>query len=152
MVTLRIRGVTLLDKPIEQMQHDREVVPGAGVEGVRVRLRRGAGGSRAQAVRRGQNDGEVGVTISIGVAERDPERRTCTAIVDAADKALDRSKQLGRNRLTLAGAARTNCSPETCRGSALRLNRSRTDNEKQTFGLRTSEFKEPCYLPVTATP
>ena len=44
--------------------------------------------------------------ISIGVAERDPERRTSSAVVDAADKALYRSKQRGRNRLTLAGAAR----------------------------------------------
>lgn len=77
----------------------------AGVESVRVRLKRG-GGKRAQAVRRGQHDGEVGVTISIGVAERDPERRTSSAVVDAADKALYRSKQRGRNRLTLAGAAR----------------------------------------------
>lgn len=78
----------------------------AGVESVRVRLRGGAA-RRAQAVRRGQQDGEVGVTISIGVAERDPERRTCSAVIDAADKALYRSKQRGRNRLTLAGAART---------------------------------------------
>ncbi len=80
----------------------------AGVESVRVRLRRGSGGTRAQAVRRGQQDGEVGVTISIGVAERDPERRTSSAVVDAADKALYRSKQRGRNRLTLAGATRSN--------------------------------------------
>jgi diguanylate cyclase (GGDEF)-like protein len=78
----------------------------AGVEALRVRLR-GGGGRRAQAVRRGHPDGEVGVTISIGVAERDPERRTCSAVIDAADKALYRSKQRGRNRLTLAGAARS---------------------------------------------
>lgn len=80
----------------------------AGVEAVRVRLNRSTGGSRAQAVRRGQHAGEVSVTISIGVAERDPERRTSSAVVDAADKALYRSKQRGRNRLTLAGAARSN--------------------------------------------
>lgn len=78
----------------------------ADIEAVRVKLRRGGGGGRSQAVRRGQQDGEVGVTISIGVAERDPERRTPSAVVDAADKALYRSKQRGRNRLTLAGAAR----------------------------------------------
>ena len=78
----------------------------AGVETLRVRLRGGTP-QRAQAVRRGQRNGEVGVTISIGVAERDPERRTCSAVIDAADKALYRSKQRGRNRLTLAGAART---------------------------------------------
>jgi diguanylate cyclase (GGDEF)-like protein len=78
----------------------------AGVETLRVRLRGGAS-QRAQAVRRGQRNGDVGVTISIGVAERDPERRTCSAVIEAADKALYRSKQRGRNRLTLAGAART---------------------------------------------
>ena len=76
------------------------------VESLRVRLGVSSG-KRAQAVRRGQSDGEVGVTVSIGVAERDPERRTCAAVVDAADKALYRSKQRGRNRLTLAGAARS---------------------------------------------
>lgn len=75
------------------------------VEAQRVRLRTG-GARRAQAVRRGQSEGEVGVTVSIGMAERDPERRTSAAVVDAADKALYRSKQRGRNRLTLAGAAR----------------------------------------------
>ena len=75
------------------------------VEALRVRLGK-RDGRRAQAVRRGQGDGEVGVTVSIGVAERDPERRTCAAVVDAADKALYRSKQRGRNRLTLAGATR----------------------------------------------
>lgn len=80
----------------------------AAVEGLRVRLRKQSGGTRAQAVRRGQQAGDVGVTISIGLAERDPERRTCSAVVDAADKALYRSKQRGRNRLTLAGAARMN--------------------------------------------
>ena len=78
------------------------------VESLRVRLRKDASRTRAQAVRRGQTAGEVGVTISIGLAERDPERRTCSAVVDAADKALYRSKQRGRNRLTLAGAARMN--------------------------------------------
>lgn len=94
------RGVERASEALESVR--------AGVEGVRVRLSRGSGGSRAQAVRRGQHDGEVGVTISIGVAERDPERRTCSAVVEAADKALYRSKQRGRNRLTLAGATRAN--------------------------------------------
>lgn len=92
-----------------QVERASEALEGVrtSIEALRVRLRRGGGsGARAQAVRRGQHDGEVGVTVSIGLAERDPERRTCNAIVDAADKALYRSKQRGRNRLTLAGAAR----------------------------------------------
>lgn len=99
-------AIVFRGRQVEQAGASLESVR-AGVETVRVSLKRGRGGSRAQAVRRGQNDGEVGVTISIGVAERDPERRSCSAVVDAADKALYRSKQRGRNRLTLAGAARS---------------------------------------------
>lgn len=77
------------------------------VEAARVKLgRRSSGSGRAQAVRKGQHEGEVGVTVSMGLAERDPGRRSVEAIVDAADKALYRSKQRGRNRLTLAGATR----------------------------------------------
>ena len=72
------------------------------IEASRVRLGRISSGKRAQAVRKGQHEGEVGVTVSIGLAERDPEHRSATAVVDAADKALYRSKQRGRNRLTLA--------------------------------------------------
>ncbi|GMU43595.1 MAG: GGDEF domain-containing protein [Xanthomonadales bacterium] len=89
-----------VERASESLERVREQV-----EAQRVRLKAG-GGRRAQAVRRGQAEGEVGVTVSIGMAERDPERRTSAAVVDAADKALYRSKQRGRNRLTLAGAAR----------------------------------------------
>lgn len=91
-------------RSVERASEALELVRGS-VESHRVRLKAG-GGKRAQAVRRGQAEGEVGVTVSIGMAERDPERRTSSAVVDAADKALYRSKQRGRNRLTLAGAAR----------------------------------------------
>jgi diguanylate cyclase (GGDEF)-like protein len=77
------------------------------VEAARVKLGRSGGGKRAQAVRKGQGDGDVGVTVSMGLAEREPGRRSAEAIIDAADKALYRSKQRGRNRLTLANASRT---------------------------------------------
>lgn len=76
------------------------------IEARRVKLSGRSSSKRAQAVRRGQAEGEVGVTVSIGLAERDPDRRSAEAVVDAADKALYRSKQRGRNRLTLAGATR----------------------------------------------
>ncbi|MBK8068824.1 MAG: GGDEF domain-containing protein [Rhodanobacteraceae bacterium] len=92
-------------RQVDNAGESLELVRGE-VEALRVRLGTNSG-KRAQAVRRGQGDGEVGVTVSIGVAERDPERRTCAAVIDAADKALYRSKQRGRNRLTLAGAARS---------------------------------------------
>lgn len=74
----------------------------SAIEVSRVRLGRVASVKRAQAVRKGEHEGEVGVTVSIGLAERDPGHRTASAVVDAADKALYRSKQRGRNRLTLA--------------------------------------------------
>lgn len=91
-----------------QVEHAGEALEQirASVEALRVSLRKSSTQTKAQAVRRGQSTGDVGVTISIGLAQRDPERRTCDAVVDAADKALYRSKQRGRNRLTLAGAAR----------------------------------------------
>jgi|CXWL01.1.fsa_nt_gi diguanylate cyclase (GGDEF)-like protein len=77
-----------------------------GIEETRVRLGRPTAGKRAQAVRKGEHEGEVGVTVSIGLAERTAGNRTATAVVEAADKALYRSKQRGRNRLTLATATR----------------------------------------------
>ncbi len=79
----------------------------AAIETQRVRLGRAGPGKRAQAVRKGQHEGEVGVTVSIGLAQRDPAHWTPTAVVDAADKALYRSKQRGRNRLTMATATRS---------------------------------------------
>lgn len=91
-------------RQVERVSEALESVRGS-IENGRVRLKAGSG-KRAQAVRRGQHEGEVGVTVSIGVAERDPQRRSCEAVIDAADKALYRSKQRGRNRLTLAAAAR----------------------------------------------
>lgn len=91
-----------VERASESLERVREAI-----ETQRVALGRRRAGPRAQAVRRGQHDGEVGVTVSIGLAERDPGRRSPEAIVDAADKALYRSKQRGRNRLTLAGATRS---------------------------------------------
>lgn len=51
--------------------------------------------------RRGRSDARpaVHVTISIGVAGRDEQRRDSQAVLKAADEALYRAKQGGRNRL-----------------------------------------------------
>lgn len=51
--------------------------------------------------RRGQGKRQhsVGVTISIGMASRDQVRRDPEAVIKAADQALYRAKQAGRNRL-----------------------------------------------------
>jgi len=91
-----------IDQATESLENLR-----AAIETQRVRLGKAAPKKRAQAVRKGQQEGDVGVTVSIGLAQRDPAHWTPTAVVDAADKALYRSKQRGRNRLTLATASRS---------------------------------------------
>jgi diguanylate cyclase (GGDEF)-like protein len=86
------------------------------VEGSAFRLRRGDrrqetrdGQDRRQAVhkRRGgakaADHGEyVRVTVSIGVAEPGTRNRTITQVIQAADEALYRAKESGRNRVVLA--------------------------------------------------
>ena len=55
-----------------------------------------------------QNGGaQVGVTISIGLAEFPADGKTPETIVAAADQALYRAKEAGRNRVALASAAGT---------------------------------------------
>lgn len=88
---------------IDSADQSLEAMRGA-IEARRVRL--GSRSGKSQAVRRGSKEGEVSVTVSIGLAQRDRERRTSDAVIDAADKALYRSKQRGRNRLTLAPGVR----------------------------------------------
>jgi two-component system, cell cycle response regulator len=50
------------------------------------------------------------VTVSIGVAATDPKHKSrfanCTEVVKAADEAVYTSKQMGRNRVTVAGPQR----------------------------------------------
>jgi diguanylate cyclase (GGDEF)-like protein len=45
----------------------------------------------------------VSVTVSIGVADRTDERRTPEEVREAADRALYRAKEHGRNQVQLAG-------------------------------------------------
>jgi PleD family two-component response regulator len=54
-------------------------------------------------VRRGKNDPRhqtLSVTISIGYAERKPDSKIPEAVIKAADQALYRAKQKGRNCLS----------------------------------------------------
>jgi diguanylate cyclase (GGDEF)-like protein len=51
-------------------------------------------------------DGEFSVTVSIGVAEPHPKTQDIAQVIEAADKALYRAKQSGRNRVEVAGALR----------------------------------------------
>ena len=49
---------------------------------------------------------EVSVTVSIGAAEPDTRLRTVEQVIQAADKALYRAKQSGRNRVELSSPSR----------------------------------------------
>ena len=48
---------------------------------------------------------DVWVTISIGVADRTEERRTAADVLEAADQALYRAKEKGRNQVAVAAPA-----------------------------------------------
>jgi PleD family two-component response regulator len=50
--------------------------------------------------------GEISVTISIGVAEPGPATQPVEQVIQAADKALYRAKQGGRNRVETAAVVR----------------------------------------------
>jgi PleD family two-component response regulator len=79
----------------------------ASIEEYRMLLRRnprkGKGSPGRQArVARGKNNPRhraLAVTVSIGYAERKPELKLPEAVIKAADTALYRAKQQGRNRL-----------------------------------------------------
>jgi diguanylate cyclase (GGDEF)-like protein len=51
--------------------------------------------------------GEVSVTVSIGVAEPGTRTRDVQQVIQAADKALYRAKQSGRNRVEIANPSRS---------------------------------------------
>jgi PleD family two-component response regulator len=55
-------------------------------------------GKRQRGGWRGKN--AVSVTVSIGVAERDDRLATAQAVIEAADRALYRAKDQGRNRVS----------------------------------------------------
>lgn len=46
--------------------------------------------------------GEIGVTVSLGVAEADSRTQSIQSLLDLADKALYRAKQKGRNRVEIS--------------------------------------------------
>jgi diguanylate cyclase (GGDEF)-like protein len=78
--------------------HDRRAPPirrksGLGVAGIR------------SPSREAQDRSSLSVTVSIGVAERDEKLPTPPAVIRAADEALYRAKQSGRNRVSTYSAA-----------------------------------------------
>ena len=76
----------------------------AAIEEYRMLLRQGGrkGGKSARRGRASKNPRHksLAVTISIGYAERDPARKRPPAVIKAADQALYRAKQQGRNRIS----------------------------------------------------
>jgi len=57
----------------------------------------------ARKLAREATSGELSVTVSIGVAEPNARTREVEQVIQAADKALYRAKQGGRNRVEVAG-------------------------------------------------
>ncbi len=73
------------------------LLPQTGIEqGLQAaeRIRRATEGLRVET----END-EIGTTVSIGIAARTAERPDLKALIDAADRALNRAKAAGRNRV-----------------------------------------------------
>lgn len=69
------------------------------------RVRLGSGrlpSSRPQAVRKGARQGEVHVTVSIGLAGSGSNSAHPQLLIEAADKALYKAKKAGRNRVVVA--------------------------------------------------
>jgi diguanylate cyclase (GGDEF)-like protein len=73
---------------------DRRALPG------KRRASSSNGGTRSPGETSPPPDGSLSVTVSIGVAERDGSLASPSAVIKAADQALYRAKQAGRNRVS----------------------------------------------------
>ena len=61
---------------------------------------------RSLGVRPGRSCRSLSVTASMGVATATQPKASAEEVIKAADKALYRAKNAGRNRIEMAGAAR----------------------------------------------
>ncbi len=67
---------------------------------------KGSPGRKRRVVPTESVAGELSVTVSMGLAEPNSKTQEISQVIEAADKALYRAKQSGRNRVETAGAQR----------------------------------------------
>jgi GGDEF domain-containing protein len=113
-------AIVFAEKPakdaLQHLQHLRQTIAGSGFR-VRGRLDRRklprGPDDRRQAARKkppkmvARAGDEVSVTVSIGVAEPSTRNHKVDQVISAADKALYRAKESGRNRVELDGTEGT---------------------------------------------
>lgn len=89
-------------KDLQAAQPHLEALRAAVAEaGFKVRSPGRAGKNSDNRQKSGDSGKKVSLTISIGLAQRDATRKTPQAVVKAADQALYRAKEGGRNRVSL---------------------------------------------------
>ena len=89
-------------KELKEVQPHLEALRQAVAEaGFKVRSAGRAGKNSDSRHKGGNSAKKVSLTISIGMAQRDPNRKTPQAVIKAADQALYRAKEGGRNRVSL---------------------------------------------------
>jgi diguanylate cyclase (GGDEF)-like protein len=101
LIVFRGRSATEAERFLESLRcaiADEGFVLRAADRPARTRAARGAGPGR---------DAKVNITISIGLAERSKRHSTPDLVLDAADAALYRAKEAGRNCLTFAESTQT---------------------------------------------
>lgn len=101
-------AVVFAGKTIEECMPHLEVIRGV-IEAYVIHLReadRPQNDQQGRQRRGGSAATSVSVTVSIGVAERQPEQRTPEEVMKAADQALYAAKGAGRNCMMAAGTQR----------------------------------------------
>jgi len=87
-----------LQEATPHLEKLREAVADAGFK---VRSADREGKSSGNRKKGGDSAKKVSLTISIGMAQRDATRKSSQAVIKAADQALYRAKEAGRNRVSL---------------------------------------------------
>ncbi|MCX5876177.1 MAG: GGDEF domain-containing protein [Deltaproteobacteria bacterium] len=89
-------------KELKEAQPHLEALRQAVAEaGFKVRSASRAGKNSDSRKKSGDSAKKVSLTISIGMAQRDTTRKTPQAVIKAADQALYRAKEGGRNRVSI---------------------------------------------------